>query len=200
MQNLQYGQWHVFYMSDSRLHKKIHWVIVTVTPSGGGVEYLHRDPASRRRRQKGKSQIWDSKIWSWVQRALLIFTWGWIRLQSQCLTSTPFVVYASAFSLPSSSLWGWVLRDVSSWRHFLAVLLVVSPVEGDAQIGFSRQLSRPPLAPHPMRLFLVALVPPSMCVVVWTVEAWICSIGRFAEGPKFGVAGGSKYLYLKPNV
>jgi hypothetical protein len=34
---------------------------------GGGVEYLHRDPASRRRRRKGKSQIWDSKIWSRVQ-------------------------------------------------------------------------------------------------------------------------------------
>jgi hypothetical protein len=25
-------------------------------PCGGGVEYLHRDPASRRRRRKGKSQ------------------------------------------------------------------------------------------------------------------------------------------------
>jgi hypothetical protein len=28
---------------------------------GSGVEYLHRDPASRKRRRKGKSQIWDSK-------------------------------------------------------------------------------------------------------------------------------------------
>jgi hypothetical protein len=36
------------------------------TPCGGGVEYLHRDPASLRRRRKGKSQIWDSKIWPWV--------------------------------------------------------------------------------------------------------------------------------------
>jgi hypothetical protein len=27
------------------------------SPCGGGVEYLHRDPASRRRRRKGKSQI-----------------------------------------------------------------------------------------------------------------------------------------------
>jgi hypothetical protein len=27
------------------------------TPCGGGIEYLHRDPASRRRRQKGKSQM-----------------------------------------------------------------------------------------------------------------------------------------------
>jgi hypothetical protein len=37
-------------------------------PCGGGIEYLHRDPASRRRRRKGKSQIWDSKIWTWVPR------------------------------------------------------------------------------------------------------------------------------------
>jgi hypothetical protein len=26
-------------------------------PCGGGIEYLHRDPASRRRRRKGKSQM-----------------------------------------------------------------------------------------------------------------------------------------------
>jgi hypothetical protein len=38
------------------------------TPCGGGVEYLHRDPASRRRRRKGKPQMWDSKIWSREQR------------------------------------------------------------------------------------------------------------------------------------
>jgi hypothetical protein len=37
-------------------------------PCGGGFEYLHRHPASRRRRRKGKSQIWDSKIWSRVSR------------------------------------------------------------------------------------------------------------------------------------
>jgi hypothetical protein len=37
-------------------------------PCGGGVEYLHRDPESRRRRRDGKSQIWDSKIWSRVPR------------------------------------------------------------------------------------------------------------------------------------
>jgi hypothetical protein len=29
-------------------------------PCGGGVEYLHRHPESRRRRRKGKSQIWES--------------------------------------------------------------------------------------------------------------------------------------------
>jgi hypothetical protein len=37
-------------------------------PCGGGVEYLYRDPTSRRRRRKEKSQIWDSKIWSRVLR------------------------------------------------------------------------------------------------------------------------------------
>jgi hypothetical protein len=37
-------------------------------PCGGGVEYLHRDPASRRRRRKGKSQIRNSKIWSRVPK------------------------------------------------------------------------------------------------------------------------------------
>jgi hypothetical protein len=35
---------------------------------GSEVEYLHRGPASRRRRRKGKSQIWDSKIWWRVPR------------------------------------------------------------------------------------------------------------------------------------
>jgi hypothetical protein len=41
---------------------------MTQTLCGGGIEYLHRDPASRRRRRKGKSQIWDSKIWSRDQK------------------------------------------------------------------------------------------------------------------------------------
>jgi hypothetical protein len=30
---------------------------IMIALCGGGVEYLHRDPASRRRRRKGKSQI-----------------------------------------------------------------------------------------------------------------------------------------------
>jgi hypothetical protein len=30
--------------------------------SGGGVEYFHRSPASRRRCRKGKSRIWGSKV------------------------------------------------------------------------------------------------------------------------------------------
>jgi hypothetical protein len=40
----------------------------TKHPCGGRFEFPHRDPASRRRRRKGKSQIWDSKIWSQVPR------------------------------------------------------------------------------------------------------------------------------------
>jgi hypothetical protein len=37
-------------------------------PCGGKFEFPHRDPVSRRRQRKGKSQIWDSKIWSRVPR------------------------------------------------------------------------------------------------------------------------------------
>jgi hypothetical protein len=37
-------------------------------PCGGGVEYLHRDLASRKKRRKGMSRIRDSKIWSRVPR------------------------------------------------------------------------------------------------------------------------------------
>jgi hypothetical protein len=37
-------------------------------PCRSGVEYLHRDTASRRWRQNGKSRVWDSKIWSRVPR------------------------------------------------------------------------------------------------------------------------------------
>jgi hypothetical protein len=49
------------------LYSKIDWPAdrrsFSIPPRGGGVEYLHRDPASRRRRRKGKSRIWDSKMW-----------------------------------------------------------------------------------------------------------------------------------------
>jgi hypothetical protein len=38
--------------------------VTQLKPCGGGVEYLHRDPASHRRRRKGKYQNWDSRIWS----------------------------------------------------------------------------------------------------------------------------------------
>jgi hypothetical protein len=55
-------------------------------PCGGGVQYLHRDPASRRWRRKWKSQIWDSKIMSRVPRdsdprrtALARTSWIWKR-------------------------------------------------------------------------------------------------------------------------
>jgi hypothetical protein len=47
----------------SRAEKNDSW-----HPCEGGVEYLHRDLASRRRRRKWKSQIWDSKIRSQVLR------------------------------------------------------------------------------------------------------------------------------------
>jgi hypothetical protein len=55
---------------DNRPKHELFGVVAAIrsSPCGGGIEYLHRDPASRRRRRKGKSQIWDSKIWSRVPR------------------------------------------------------------------------------------------------------------------------------------
>jgi hypothetical protein len=49
----------IFYtQSVQRAYKEDNWGKQTSsTLCGGGVEYLHRDPASRRRRRKGKSQI-----------------------------------------------------------------------------------------------------------------------------------------------
>jgi hypothetical protein len=48
----------VFYTwSVQRGYEEDNWGDTVRPPFGGGVEYLHRDPGSRRRRQKGKSQI-----------------------------------------------------------------------------------------------------------------------------------------------
>jgi hypothetical protein len=58
--------------------------LIEANPCGGGVEYLHRDPASRRRRRKGKSRIWDSKIWSRVQRDLDPIMTALARASSNC--------------------------------------------------------------------------------------------------------------------
>jgi hypothetical protein len=43
--------------SVQRSYLEENWSDPVGHPCGGGVEYLHRDPASRRRRRKGKSQI-----------------------------------------------------------------------------------------------------------------------------------------------
>jgi hypothetical protein len=56
------------------------------------VEYLHRDSASRRRRRKGKSQIWDSKIRSRVPRDSDPRMTALARASSNCkLQTRPFV-------------------------------------------------------------------------------------------------------------
>jgi hypothetical protein len=48
--------------------RNIRLRLIWAVPYGGGVEYLHRIPASRRRRRKGKSRIWDIKIWPRILR------------------------------------------------------------------------------------------------------------------------------------
>jgi hypothetical protein len=51
-----------------RLYNETTTIIDSSHSCESGVEYLHRDHASRRRWRKEKSQIWDSKIWSRVPR------------------------------------------------------------------------------------------------------------------------------------
>jgi hypothetical protein len=57
-------------------------------PCGGGVEYLHRSPASRRRRRKERSRIRDSKIWSRVPRDSDSRMTALLRTSSNCKWQT----------------------------------------------------------------------------------------------------------------
>jgi hypothetical protein len=67
--NTNLNTWHLFSLrSDPSLYNERRKIIGRHVPCGSGVEYLHRKPASRRRRRKGKSQIWESKMWSRVLR------------------------------------------------------------------------------------------------------------------------------------
>jgi hypothetical protein len=93
------------------------------TPRGGGFEYLHGSPASRRRRRKGdpnawvfnwatlflgdvntgtwpsrlrESRIWDSKIWSWILRDSDLRMTALARATSICKRQTPPLVREGA--------------------------------------------------------------------------------------------------------
>jgi hypothetical protein len=65
-------------------------------PCGGGVEHLQRSPASRRRRRKGKSRIWDSKIWSRVPQDSDPRMTELARISSNCKRKTRPLVRDSA--------------------------------------------------------------------------------------------------------
>jgi hypothetical protein len=65
-------------------------------PCGGGVEYLHRNPVSPRRRRKGKSRIWDSKVWSHVPRDSDSRMTALARASSNCKRETHPLIRESA--------------------------------------------------------------------------------------------------------
>jgi hypothetical protein len=89
-------------------------------PCGGGVEYLHRDPASRRRRRKGKSQIWDSKIWSRVPRDSDPRMTPLARPSSNCKRQTRTVIREGAPHQQTRSCLTvssrWVLYSKTDWK------------------------------------------------------------------------------------
>jgi hypothetical protein len=66
------------------------------SPCGGGVEYFHHSPASHRRRRKGKSQIWDSKIRLQVPRDSDPRMTTLARASSCCKRQTHSLVWESA--------------------------------------------------------------------------------------------------------
>jgi hypothetical protein len=74
----------------------IVYVVYVVYPCWGRVEYLHRDPVSRRRRRIGKSQIWDSKIRSRVPRGSDPKMTALARTNSNCKQQTRPLVRESA--------------------------------------------------------------------------------------------------------
>jgi hypothetical protein len=61
-------RWGVFYTVRPPKTRVDRRQLTERDPCGGEFEYLHHDPANHSRRRKGKSQIWESKIWSRVPR------------------------------------------------------------------------------------------------------------------------------------
>jgi hypothetical protein len=84
-----------------------------VHPCAGGFEYLNRDPASRRRRRKGKSQIWDSKMWSRVPRDSDPRKTTLVRASSDCKwQSCPLIRETAPYQqtrncLTVMKIWSW---------------------------------------------------------------------------------------------
>jgi hypothetical protein len=83
------------------------------TPCAGGVEYLHRSPASRRRRRKWKSRIWGNKIWSWYPRDSDPRMTALARTGNNCKGETrPFVRESAPHQqtrncLTETKIWSW---------------------------------------------------------------------------------------------
>jgi hypothetical protein len=105
-------------------------------PCGGGVEYLHRSPASRRRRRKGKSRIWDSKIWSRVPRdSDLTMT----ALARHAVLSTRPVTWISQFQKWKPWKWGEKIvtfKLVITFKHLHTLLCNTGNVDLANKINF----------------------------------------------------------------
>jgi hypothetical protein len=103
---------------------------------GGGVEYLHRNPASGRRRQKRKSRIWDSKIWSRVPRESdPRMRW---RKPAAIVNDRPILSsermlckdYDRRCSIEKKKIWPWVSRGSTprrtDWRYTASCKVILS--------------------------------------------------------------------------
>jgi hypothetical protein len=138
-------------------------------PCGGGFGYLHRDPGNRRRWRKGKSQIWDSKIWSWVPRysdprkTTLARASSIYKRQTRPLVREGFPQWQDRDCQTVINIWSWAPEDllidcpsVAMWlwlwvavREVLLfsreLLLLEAGSWGRGQFGKSEEGERPPL-------------------------------------------------------
>jgi hypothetical protein len=130
-------------------------------PCGGGVEYLHRSPASRRRQRKekpsawgynwaslflwdintgtwpfrlGKSRIWDSKIWSWVTWDSGLRITALARTSSNCKRQTHPLLREDV----TQRLWPQVFSKKNCWSW---VSRVLSPRRTDWWQTVSRKVT-----------------------------------------------------------
>jgi hypothetical protein len=81
------------------------WLWLWFERCGGGVEYYHRSSASRKRRRKGKSRIWDSKIWSRVPRDSDPRMTALVRTSSNCKREIRPLVSESAPYQQPATIW-----------------------------------------------------------------------------------------------
>jgi hypothetical protein len=120
-------------------------IVGATLPRGGGVEYLHRNPVSRRRRRKWKSRIWDSKIWSRVPRDLDPKITALARASSNCKRQTrPFARESAPHQQtrkselwdvckdprlvvePAPKLWNWLYLRNKIWVNILYTVTITN--------------------------------------------------------------------------
>jgi hypothetical protein len=109
------GNGSVFSVVRPRLYNEKPTITDSSCPCAGGIEYLHRIPASCRRRRKGKFRIWGTKVWSRVPRDSDPRMTVLMRTSSNCKGQTRPLVWESAPHQQSAPIICSVYRSCHYW-------------------------------------------------------------------------------------